>query len=66
MSSRVIRIKIGTEEHELVKREGGCSGCSLELLCLKIGVSDMPMCRGLMYWHGDMIFDYGKFKKIKG
>lgn len=67
MISRKVRIKIGTDVHELVENEHpGCSSkCSLEGMCMYMGSKDHALCSALIREHGELRFDKGHFEKIK-
>lgn len=62
--SRIVRIKIGTETHELVAREGGCADCSLLHMCLWMNAQH-GLCEALIRQHEELTFNKGKFKEVK-
>lgn len=51
MASKVIKIKIGTDVHQMVDNKGekiGCYECSLFNMCSRLGNSQTPLCNSLI------------------
>ena len=51
MASKVIKIKIGTDVHQMVDNKGekiGCYECSLFNMCSRLGNSQTPLCDSLI------------------
>ena len=64
MASKVIKIKIGTDVHQMVDNKGekiGCFECSLFNMCARLGNSQTPLCDSLITENDDCDYKGGHF-----
>lgn len=64
MASKVIKIKIGTDVHQMVDNKGekiGCYECSLFNMCSRLGNSQIPLCDSLIKENADCNYQGGHF-----